>query len=470
MAPDSFALATDLSEDACRTVTLGAIAAFINGDRGENYPKQSDYVHVGVPFISAADLANGMVEAEQCSHITEEAFDRLRGGKVQDGDILFCLRGSLGKVARISRMPKGAIASSLVIIRATEHVDRSYLFYVLSGPVGQRLAKVLNNGSVQPNISARSLQESVVLLPSLSAQRKIAHILGTFDARIELNRRMNETLEAMARALFKSWFVDFDPVRARSEGRAAPGTDAETARLFPNELVDSESGPIPKGWRMARLAELTDKIGSGATPRGGDKAYVDQGASFIRSQNVYDSSFIWEGLVRITDDDAARLAGVTVQRDDVLLNITGASMLRTCVVDPLVLPARVNQHVAIIRARPGIPARYLHNHLLRSTTKSHLLGMDAGASRQAVTKGHIESVPILEPPDRILAVWGRLVAPLFSEIERLSNEASLLVHTRDALLPKLLSGEIAIPDAEHTLKVAGTDQAHPPPARRGSRP
>jgi type I restriction enzyme S subunit len=182
---------------------------------------------------------------------------------------------------------------------------------------------------------------------------------------------------------------------------------------------------------------------------------VDQGVSFIRSQNVYDSSFVWDGLVRIADQEAARLTGVTVYQDDVLLNITGASILRTCVVDPEVLPARVNQHVSIVRARKGIPPRYVHNHLLLSSTKTYLLGMDAGASRQAVTKGHIESVPILEPTPAILAAWQDVVGPLYAQSALLPRNNRALVSIRDALLPLLLSGELSVAGAEQAMGASG---------------
>src|SRR5690606_24489616 len=113
-------------------------------------------------------------------------------------------------------------------------------------------------GSSVPGFNLGQLKAIRLLLPSLKEQRAIAHILGTLDDKIELNRRMNETLEAMARALFKSWFVDFDPVRAKAEGRTPSGMDAETAKLFPGEFVDSELGPIPKGWAPSTLERYAD--------------------------------------------------------------------------------------------------------------------------------------------------------------------------------------------------------------------
>ncbi|MBQ0961019.1 hypothetical protein KAK06_18835 [Ideonella sp. 4Y11] len=308
-------------------------------------------------------------------------------------------------------------------------------------------------------------------IDGLASQQAIDDCLTSFDQQIALNRRINQTLEAMAQAIFKSWFVDFDPVKAKiaakAEGsdslRAAMSAisgkaDAEldampsdqraqlaaTAALFPDELAHLPSGDVPAGWSMKPLAELTDKIGSGATPRGGKEVYQDEGIALIRSQNVYDSLFVWEGLARITDEAAEQLKGVTVQEGDVLLNITGASILRTCVVLPDVLPARVNQHVAIIRAKAGVPPRFLHQHLLLAETKNFLLGLNAGASREAITKGHIESLAVLVPSPDLLMAFHRYTAPMFRQVECCARQMRALAETRDSLLPKLLSGELQV--------------------------
>ena len=275
-------------------------------------------------------------------------------------------------------------------------------------------------------------------------------MLGALDDKIELNRRTSKTLEAMAQALFKDWFIDFGPVRAKMEGRQ-PYLANEVWTAFPPNLRDSKMGPIPSGWELTTLKDLTSKIGSGATPRGGKEVYVEEGVSLIRSQNVYDSEFVWSGLARITDSAAEQLASVDVRLEDVLMNITGASILRTCVVDPGALPARVNQHVAIIRARTGIPSRYLHLHLIQQKTKDYLLGLNAGASREAVTKSHIESVPILMPDPCILEHFGSEVAMIYKEVDALLNESRSLIDLRDLLLPKLITGELRIQDAERFL-------------------
>ena len=313
-----------------------------------------------------------------------------------------------------------------------------------------------------------------ILCPPYRDQERLTKVLGDLDKKISLNLSSNQTLEAMAQAIFQSWFVEFDPVKAKiaakQEGRdplraamtAVSGkADAEldalppeqyeqlaaTAALFPGEMEASELGEIPKGWSHKALLQLTDKIGSGSTPRGGKEVYLEEGVALIRSQNVYDSLFVWDGLARISDKAAAQLKGVTVQEEDVLLNITGASILRTCVVEPDVLPARVNQHVAIIRAKAGVPPRFIHMHLLRPDIKNYLLGLNAGASREAITKAHIESLVLLTPGPELLSAFQTAISPLFRQVHCLTRQMRALGELRDTLLPKLLSGELLVADA-----------------------
>jgi type I restriction enzyme S subunit len=166
---------------------------------------------------------------------------------------------------------------------------------------------------------------------------------------------------------------------------------------------------------------------------------------------VLDHEFEWSGLARITDEAAQDLRGVTVREGDVLLNITGDSILRTCVVDSSALPARVSQHVAIIRPSQGIPPRYLHLRMVDDEMKDFLIGFDAGGTRPAVTKAQLETVPILIPPDALLARFDELTSPLFHRIDGNRRGSRTLATLRDTLLPKLMSGELRVRDSEQLV-------------------
>jgi type I restriction enzyme S subunit len=157
-------------------------------------------------------------------------------------------------------------------------------------------------------------------------------------------------------------------------------------------------GDLPESWRVVKLGDVCSKIGSGATPRGGGAVYVAEGTAFIRSQNVYDNELSDDGLARIDDDAAEQLKGVEVHQGDVLLNITGDSILRTCCAPVRVLPARVSQHVAIIRPKRDLDSLFLQKYLTLSSVKEYMLGHSAGGTRKAITKGHIQEFLVPMPP------------------------------------------------------------------------
>jgi type I restriction enzyme S subunit len=410
----------------------------------------ADYVPVGIPSIMPVNIGDNRIVVDEIARIREADAERLSRHRVQPGDIVYSRRGDVERRALIREAESGWLCGTgcLLVRLGTGVVDPLYASYYLGHPEVKKWVVRHAVGATMPNLNMEIMAAVPFVLPPTSQQMAIARTLGRMDDKIDLNRRMNETLEAMAPTLFKSWFVDFDPVRAKADGRQPPGLDATTAALFPNSFEDSPLGPIPKGWQVTRLADITSKIGSGATPRGGSEVYVDEGIAFIRSQNVYDHSFNWDGLARITDQSAEELQGVTVQQGDVLFNITGDSILRTCVVDPGVLPARVSQHVAIIRPRSDVPSHFVHQYLVRQQMKDYLSGFDTGGTRKAVTKGHLESVPVVLPSRTVLGAFKARTDPLFARVEADVAESRTLTAMRDVLLPKLLSGELQVPNHE----------------------
>jgi type I restriction enzyme S subunit len=423
------------------TVELGEVAAVRSGYAF----KSSDWKDAGIPVVKIANVKGGRLEMSGCSFVSESTAAESGEFQLSTGDILIAMTGYIGDVARVRRSDLPCALNQRVgkfSVRDDKRLDVDFLYTFLSWAETRRTIEGLGYGSAQPNVSPSLIHNVEIPLPPLAEQQAIAAVIGALDDKIELNRRMNATLEAMARALFQSWFVDFDPVRAKLDGRQPIGLDPDTAALFPDSFQDSEVGNIPKGWEVVKLKDLTSKIGSGATPRGGSEVYVDEGPALIRSQNVYDYEFRWAGLARLTDKIAEELKNVEVMKNDVLLNITGDSILRTCVVDPEALPARVNQHVAIIRAINSIPANYLHFYLVQESMKTFLIGMSAGATRHAITKGHLEFIDVLKPTALVLKAFEQRTTPWFAKIDANRSQSRTLATLRDMLLPKLLSGEL----------------------------
>lgn len=399
----------------------------------------------GYPYVAIPQLKEGRIVLNDVRRISPEHFaEWTRKAKPQQHDVILSRRCNPGETAYVPAGLECALGQNLVLLRADGNkLFPPFLRWLVRGTDWwEQVGTFINVGAVFESLKCADIPNFSMPLPPLAEQKAIAAVLGALDDKIELNLRMNGTLEAMARALFQSWFVDFDPVRAKLDGRQPAGLDPATAALFPDSFQDSEAGNIPKGWEVAKLKELTSKIGSGATPRGGSEVYVDEGPALIRSQNVYDYEFRWPGLARLTDKSAEELKNVEVMKNDVLLNITGDSILRTCVVDPEALPARVNQHVAIIRAINSIPATYLHFYLVQESMKTFLIGMSAGATRHAITKGHLESIDVLKPSALVLKAFEQRTTPWFAQIDANRSQSRTLATLRDMLLPKLLSGEL----------------------------
>lgn len=391
----------------------------------------------------------------------------------EDGDNLRTRKTPIAFMAR----GKFWVNNHAHVFRAKDGVSTNFVCYAL------QVAEVESyiSGSTRPKITQADMRQIPISAPPQATRVSIANILSSLDDKNQLNHQMNQTLEAMAQALFKSWFVDFDPVidgaldagnpipeslAKRAEARKAlkangeaPALPEEIRSLFPDAFrFDEERGWIPEGWRVSTLKDCTSKIGSGSTPRGGSSAYIEEGVRLVRSQNIHDSSFRWDGIVCITDEAAHKMKGVTLTERDVLINITGDSILRSCVVDPSVLPARVNQHVAIIRPIDGIPEHYIHQYIVRQEYKAYLSGLDSGGSRQAITKGHLEEAKILLPLENLLKAFSENVYPLFQRKKQNCQQMKVLAGLRDTLLPKLISGELKIPDAKGVVEevVAGT--------------
>lgn len=243
----------------------------------------------------------------------------------------------------------------------------SYLAYFLRSEVFLTFATNVVAGAKMPRMVMGEFWNYEIPLPPLSEQRRIASILDKAD---ELRKKRQQAIEKLDQLLHAT-FIDMfgDPVSN------------------------------PKGWDVYKLKSLTSKIGSGSTPKGGDSSYKNDGISLIRSLNIYDGEFSYKNLAFIDQEQANKLKNVILQPNDVLLNITGASVARCCIVPKEVLPARVNQHVSILRIKENVIPEFLEALLISKPMKLHLLKISgAGATREALTKLQLQELEIIVPP------------------------------------------------------------------------
>ena len=312
-----------------------------------------------------------------------------------------------------------------------------------------------------PGVNRNHLHELETAIPPIAEQKAIAHILGTLDDKIELNRKTNETLEAMAKALFKSWFVDFDPVRAKAEGRPT-GLPAEISDLFPDSFEDSELGEIPKGWSVEALGDCSLDIESGRRPKGGIDRNLAYGIPSIGAESIASVGQFDFSKTKWVDSAFAESAGKGwIQNFDVALYKDGGKPgefrpRTTLYGDGFPFErAMVNEHVFLLRSSQlGQPyLYYLFNFDLVLAQIIHK-GSSKGA-QPGLNQDEVRTSSFVKPAKDLLDIFNRTVEPGIRKQLLLGKECQALSELRDSLLPKLISGEIRIPDAEKMLEEAG---------------
>ncbi len=386
--------------------------------------KVETFVPHGIPVISGQHLRGTRLADLDYNFLSQEHANKLASANVRRGDVVFTHAGNIGQVAYIpttSKYERYVISQRQFYLRPnTRKVLPEFIAYYFTSADGQH--KLLANASssgvpslAQPVSYLRTVE---IPLPPLDEQHAIAQILGTLDDKIELNRRMNETLEAMARAFFKSWFVDFDPVRAKAEGRD-PGLPKPVADLFPDSFEESELGEIPRGWAVLPLSEITTVITKGTTPTQSDTSTRDAAdgeINFVRVNAIgEDGAILFEKLTTIPESvHFGVLKRSVLQASDVLYTIAG-TIGRTAIVDKSLLPANANQAVAIIRPKHTIPAAFLlmtmrapafredlHSNIVHAVQANLSLGV---LSRARTVVPPVGGLPLLFRPIAELGVW-----------------------------------------------------------------
>ena len=309
----------------------------------------------------------------------------------------------------------------------------------------------LDSGSAIPSLSRADFDSLPCLLPEVSEQKAIAHILGTLDDKIELNQKMNQTLEEIAKAIFKSWFVDFDPVRAKAEGRPT-GLPPEISDLFPDKLVDSEIGEIPKGWKLSTLLEVFDIQGGSQPPA---KTFIDEEKDgYVRLLQIrdYDNS---NHKTYIPAKKNLRL----VDEDDVLIGRYGSGNGKF-MEDSLGRPLRGLSgaiNVAVVRTIPKLEnsREFIATMVSSGLFYKWIVGGSARAVQAGFKKDDLDYIKLSVPSSEILLVYEEFGALVWKRTKAFREENRILSELRDTLLPKLISGELRIPDAEKFLEEAG---------------
>ncbi|MEQ1759426.1 MAG: restriction endonuclease subunit S [Vicinamibacterales bacterium] len=413
-----------------------------DGNHGENRPRQDEFVATGIAFLRPPDLKNGRVDFQGCGRISDAGFRRVRKGIGRRGDIILTHRATVGRIAITdSDAPEVFVTNpGTTIWRSTDPgvLDQRYLYcFMRSAAFMDQLWSQVGNNSTFDYVSLTQQRGLRVAYPPIAEQKAIAAVLGALDDKIELNRRMNATLEAMARALFQSWFVDFDPVRAKLDGRTPVGLDPATGAHFPGSFHETAAGHIPHGWRVGSIYEI---------------ASVIYGAPFASS--LFNTEKLGKPLIRIRDLPNESPAvfttemhpkGYLLQPGDIAVGMDGEFRAYLWAG----VESWLNQRVCVFTPKRGYSAAFVRNSII-----APLAQVEATETATTVIhlgKNDIDRFIVVIPNAPVAEVFTLQCQPWYDQIVANRRQSRTLATLRDTLLPKLLSGELRVADAERAV-------------------
>ena len=401
---------------------------------------------LGIPLITAKIVKNGRIMSPN-EFIAPENYDSwMRRGKPKVGDVVMTTEAPLGEIGQLDDC-NVALGQRLITLRGKpELLNNTYLKFAMQAAFVQNQLREKSTGTTVIGVRQSELRTVEIPLPPLAEQRKIAHILGTLDDKIELNRQMNESMEAMARAIFKSWFVDFDPVRAKMEGREPVGMDAETAALFPSAFQDSPLGKIPEGWNVLPLPEVIEINPRRVLKKGTIAPYLHMENLPKQGHRPHD----WK-------DRKFNSGTKFINGDTLLARITPCiENGKTALVDFLA-EGEVgwgSTEYIVLRPKPPLPVEFGY-YLARSDDLRAFAihNMTGTTGRQRVPHSCFDYYQLPVPTEHIAQRFGEIVQPFMEKIRANSDQSRTLAVIRETLLPKLLSGEIRVGGANKRLEI-----------------
>lgn len=406
-------------------------------------PRKTD---CGIPLITAKVVKNGRIESPN-EFIAQEDFAAwMTRGLPKVGDVVMTTEAPLGEVGQIHRLPV-ALAQRIVTLRGKERVlHNDYLLYALQSEPVQAQLLGRSSGTTVVGIKQSELRKVKLDLPPFELQGEIAGVLKALDDRIDLLRQTNATLESIVQALFKSWFIDFDPVRAKAEGREPEGMDAATAALFPAEFEQLALGSLPRGWQVAAIQDVVEDVYDGphATP-----PEATEGPVFLGIKNLTGTSIDLAEVRHIGESDWSRWTKrVTPQADDIVFSYEAALGLFALI--PPGLRCCLGRRLALVRPKQvaGTPHFWFHQFIgapFQQLLNKHTV---QGATVNRIALKEFPSFTVVDPGEQLRAAFEAIAKPLWARIHANRQQALSLAELRDTLLPRLISGKLRLPEAQ----------------------
>ena len=412
------------------------------------YDESGDYY-----FINGNNLDNGRIVINTNTRRAAQSQYEKYKKKLNDRTILVSINGTLGNIALYNN-ERVILGKSACYLNVLDGVDKHFVRYVLTSPEFQNYIHSLATGSTIKNVSLKLMRDFSFRLPPLKFQQAISEVLDSLDKRITLLRETNATLEAIAQALFKSWFVDFDPVCAKQEGREPEGIDADTAALFPDGFAESELGLVPKGWEVLPVGETIECVG-GATPDTKVHEYwqpEDYAWTTPKDLSGLQSFVLLTTERSISAKGLSRIGSGLLPAGTLLLS-SRAPIGYLAITH---IPVAINQGYIAMLPGGRLPPLYflfwckLNMEIIKNRAN--------GSTFMEISKKAFRPIPALVPSPAILDAFTEVVDPLFNRVVENEKQAQTLTALRDTLLPRLISGQLRLPEAEEdfTETMAGS--------------
>lgn len=424
MAPADWTIKT--VESVCERVTSGGTP---------NRSRPDYYVGGTWPWVKTQELKDGwLVDTEE--HINDEAVSSSSAKVLSAGTILVAMYGATVGQLGILRRPMTCNQACCALVPNPLEVENRFLLYQLLN--ARRQLKSLATGAAQQNLSAQLIKSLRFPFPHLDEQREIARILGALDDKIELNRRMNETLEAIARAIFKSWFVDFDPVRANMEGRQPHGMSAETASLFPASFERSAIGDIPTGWAVGTLADVAENVRRGVSP---DK--IASSTPYIALEHMPRHSI---ALSEWTFANELLSNKFQFNRREILFGKLRPYFHKVGVAP---VDGVCSTDIVVIAPKGLEWFGFVLGHVSSTSFVDYTNAGSTGTKMPRTSWKEMSRYALAVPPKPLPAAFDALIRPLTERIIASIHESRATAELRNTLLPKLISGDIRIDGTKH---------------------
>ena len=420
-------------EDVALDVTVGHVG-----------PMADQYLEAGVPFLRSLSVEPFGIKTEGLKFISPEFHRKLKKSALVPGDVVIVRTGKPGTCAVIPDWLATVNCSDLVIVRCGPRVRPHFLCYIVNSIAGHHIDSH-TVGAVQQHFNVGSARTLSFFLPPIEEQDRILMLLRGLDSKIELNRRMNETLEAMARALFRDWFVDFGPTRAKMSGTASYLSD-DLWSILPDHL---DADGKPEGWEVSTIGDEVRVVG-GSTPSTKEPDFWDGGINWATPKDLSNlaAPVLLETSRTITEAGLAKISSGLLPVGAVLLS-SRAPIGYLAIAE---VPVAINQ--GFIGMICDKQSSNVFAWLWTLESMEAILAKANGSTFQEISKGNFRPLPVIMPDDAILKAFDALAKPIYQRISQNEKESRTLAQTRDLLLPRLMSGELRIAQARTLEEVA----------------